>query len=79
MLYTSPATGAHVTSMWYARTASRTSAHVRSESRFPVLTTGGMCPASIIAICFANVDSANTSPRRGPVCVNMRVVTVLTP
>ena len=30
-----------------------------------------------MAICFAKVDSANTSPRRGPVCVNIRVVTTV--
>ena len=32
-----------------------------------VFTTGGITPFSIKAICFAKVDSANTSPLLGPV------------
>ena len=57
----------------------RVVAHVRNESRFPVLTTGSIRPASIMAICLAKVDSAKTSPLRGPVCVNMRVITTFCP
>jgi hypothetical protein len=34
---------------------------------------------SIIAICLAKVDSAKTSPRRGPVWVNIRVVMTVMP
>jgi hypothetical protein len=45
----------------------------------PTFTTGGTRLRSIIAICLANEDSANTSPRRGPVCVNIRVVKVFSP
>ena len=56
-----------------------TSDQVLSESKFPTLIIGGIRPASIIAICFANVDSANTSPLRGPVCVNILVVITVMP
>src|SRR5690242_21509708 len=46
----------------------------RSDFRLPTFTTGGMRLCSISAICLAKVDSANTSPRRGPVWVNMREI-----
>ena len=63
-----------------ARTASRTSAKVRMLSRFPTRTTlSSVNPASILAICRAKALSANTSPRRGPVWVNMRVRIVRIP
>ena len=45
------------------------------ESRFPVLTIGSRYSASINAICLAKVDSINTSPLLGPVCVNILVTT----
>src|SRR5260221_10919728 len=41
--------------------------------------TGGWNPASISAICFANVLSAKTGPRRGPVWLKPRVTTTCSP
>ena len=43
------------------------SSEVLSEFRLPTLIYGFNFPSSIIAICFANEDSAKTSPLLGPV------------
>ena len=67
-------TGLMVTSMKYARASHigpRPSESCRSNDRRGVRLDHGDC--------FAKLDSANTSPRRGPVCVNIRVVTTFIP
>ena len=63
----------------YAWTASRTSQNVRTDFRFPTRMTGLASPNSAAATCFAKKDMAKTSPRLGPVWVNIRVRMVFIP